>query len=392
MKKLVLIISILLSSGLFAQNFDSIMKKPIVLNCEDVTANSSYLFSHYLDNNQIDSAKLILEYWESKCGLTEPTFRANVLLNLVQGNSIESLIDSYSINFILKYKERRHFSKANMLLNYDNYKSYYGYLPFQSRFDQKTLLIASEKINSTNPESIDYLFCELYADLNDSILIKVQEKAYENTSLRREYNSIVESLKPNPSMYMGLLFGAWVPTGSMKKIGVLPSFGMEVGADIGKMSYGLNMVYKGDKSKEVYLARNKETKQIDSTNYFSSASIGFDVGRLIFQTRRSNFRAQFGIGLDVLTVFEDKNKEDDINSGTSIYSYNFNFGLNYRFYISDNFYIGAIAKYNSVDYKLGNIINFTANPITFHITFGMFANDMYNRNILDRLNYKGKYR
>jgi hypothetical protein len=70
MRKLAFIFSIFISLGLYSQNFDSIMSKRIELNCTDVTQNSSFLFSHYMENNKIDSANLIFDYWKGKCGFT----------------------------------------------------------------------------------------------------------------------------------------------------------------------------------------------------------------------------------------------------------------------------------------------------------------------------------
>jgi len=362
MKKLVFLFSISISLSVFSQNFDSIMKKNIELNCTDITPNSSFLFSNYLENNQIDSAKLILDYWKGKCGNTEPVFRANVLLNLAQGKSLDPIIDSFTIRNILIFIDRRASSKALSYSNYDYYKAYFGYLPFFSRFDQLTTQIAGEKMNTYNKESIEYLFCELYADINDSIFNKLQENKYQNTSLAKEYKDVINEIKPKYKLNTNFSLGAWIPTGSMKKIGVQPSFGFGLGVDIKKMSYNFNFDIKGNKSNVYYMAKRKDTGLMDSTNHFFGGYAGFEVGRIIYQTNKSEIRAQLGLGFDGFDAFEDKNTNDKVNNGTSIYSYNFNLGINYRFYIGDHYYIGAIAKYNIVDYRLGNIVNFFFKP------------------------------
>jgi hypothetical protein len=392
MRKLAFIFSIFISLGLYSQNFDSIMSKRIELNCTDVTQNSSFLFSHYMENNKIDSAKLIFDYWKGKCGLTEPTFRANVFLNLVQGNSIEPIIDSFTIGIILKYRDRRNASKALMYSHYDYNQSYYGFLPFFSRFDQLTTQIASEKINSYSKESIEYLLCEYYSDLNDSILYKLQDKNYLNTSLSKEYYNLIEEIKPKSTFNMNFSFGAWIPTGSMKKFGTKPNFSFEMGADVKKMSYNINISIRGNKSDVYYMAKREDTGLIDSTNSFLGGYMGFEVGRMILQTKKSDFRVQLGVGFDGFDVFEDKDKSDNVSDGTSIFTYNFNLGINYRYYIGDIYYIGAIAKYNIVDYRLGNIVNFSSNPFSLQLTLGFSAINIYSKSLLNRLNYKGKRR
>ena len=389
MKKLVFLFSIFLSLSVFSQNFDSIMKKNIELNCTDITPNSSFLFSHYIENNQIDSAKLILDYWKGKCGNTEPVFRANVLFNLAQGKSLDTVIDSFTIRNILIFIDRRASLKALSYSNYDYNKPYFGYLPFFSRFDQLTTQIAGEKINTFNKESIEYLFCELYADINDSIFNKLQENKYQNTSLAKEYKDVINDIKLNSNFNMSLSLGAWIPTGSMKKIGVQPIFSFGVGVDMKKMSYILNFDIKGDKSNVYYMAKREDTGLMDSTNHFSGLYCGFEVGRIIYQTKKSEIRAQLGLGFDGFDAFEDKDKNGNVNNITSIWSYNFNLGINYRFYIGDRYYIGAVAKYHIVDYRIGNIVNFSSNPISLQLTFGLSGRNSNNNGAFDRLKYKG---
>src|SRR4051812_415236 len=102
---LVFVITIL-SINLPAQTyFDSLMTKRS-LECPDISDNSSTLFSHYILENEIDSAQSVLEYWKNKCGITEPVQRAIYMLGLAKGEMLDTLTNDNILGFLYKYQYR----------------------------------------------------------------------------------------------------------------------------------------------------------------------------------------------------------------------------------------------------------------------------------------------
>lgn len=64
-----------------------------------------------------------------KCGANEPVFRARVLLCLNTDKKIDSLIKSDFINKVISFQNRMNIMKSGALYYYDEYKSFYGYVP-----------------------------------------------------------------------------------------------------------------------------------------------------------------------------------------------------------------------------------------------------------------------
>ena len=81
--------------------------------------------------------------------------------------------------------------------------------------------------------------------------------------------------------------------------------------------------------------------------------------------------------------------DKDLNfKSVSANSYNFNFGLSYKRFITDGFFLEFRAKYNIVDYTLRKNIGLTltGNAISLQIIPGKI--DPTNRRVLKRLKYK----
>ncbi len=388
MKRLVFFLLVFMSVVVSAQNFDSLMTKQQQLGCSDITLGSSFYFKDYIERNEIDSAQLLLDYWRDKCGETEPVFRANVILYLVQKKRVDLIMNSSSLDFIRIYKGRKRNSKYQTYADYERYKPYYGYLPFNSDFDKFTKKIALESIDNTSKSSVDYLFCELYGDINDSILFHLQEDEFKSSRLGLEYGKTIKSINSRVYYNSSFCLGTWIPTGSMKKFGVKPSVGLEAGWEKNKMAYNIHMMYRIGKSNVDYLAIREDTGLKDTANESSGMYIGFEVGRILYQTKRSDFKFQAGLGLDILDVFADRDNNNNVDNATYVMSYNFNLGLGYRYYFKST-YIGLTAKYNFVNYRLGNIIDFSGNPITIHLSIGFPGFVRHQTNSFNDLDYNG---
>lgn len=186
--------------------------------------------------------------------------------------------------------------------------------------------------------------------------------------------------------HMSWVTGIWIPTGKLKKLGSHPELGFQMGAKHKKMNYDLIMAFKFINSPNVYYARRtKSGDSIELTNHFFGGHIGFDLGRDIYVHNGHEIQLTGGIafdGFDALKENKDKNLKAE-----SIWTYNFSFGLGYRYYISNSFYLGLRAKYNIVDYSLNNVVDFTGNPITVQFIIGS-VNNVFRNNNLKALKYK----
>lgn len=375
----------LMTMSVSAQDFDHLMTKKQI-DCSDVSLNSSLLFVQYINDNKTDSASNLLQYWESKCGLREPIFRAKILLAIQTGQFNDSLLSKGSLNNIFNYQNRMDMMKTANHYHYDNYKPYYGYIQLGGPFDIYTKILAENLKEKQDPESIEYLLTEFYSDNSDTILSKIQSKNYEESSLAKEYNETVAYYTKMYEVHLSWITGVWIPTGALKQVGVHPELGFQTGFKHRKMNYDMTMTLKFLNSPNAFEARRPDSGGIvELTNHFFGGHIGLDIGRDIWTYKAHELQLTGGIAFDGFDVL----KEDTNNNlkSATVSSYNFNIGTGYRYYLNDKLYLGLRVKYNVVDYTMNNVIDFTGNPITIQFIVGGVNNTIRNEN-LKALKYK----
>lgn len=386
MKRLVFLFLLIFSTTtISAQNFDQYMTKRN-LGCEDVSYNSSIMFMKYYISGQLDSTKLLLDYWESKCGLREPLYRAKTLLALKEKRYTDKEIKSDKIlSLIFNFNNRMDASKEADTYTYDNYKSYFGFVPINGDFDAFTKNAFSDLKPSYSEGSIESLLCEFYGGNHEVIFSKLQTNEYANTPLGEEYSKEVAKYLKMAEIHVSAHLGVWIPTGELTKIGIHPEIGLSSGWKHKKMNYDFILGIRFLKSPNYYEAYRTGSTIPELTNQYLGGYLGFDLGRDVYAKKGHEIQILGGIGMEGFDAL-DGNESLRIPSA-SIWSYSFNFGLGYRFYISNTLYIGVRAKYNFVDYTINKAINFTGNPVTIQIVIGGVDNP-YRNNNLKALGYR----
>jgi hypothetical protein len=367
----------------YAQDFDNMMVKK-QLDCSDVSYNSALLFEIFFTENKLDSAKNLLSYWEGKCGRREPIQRAKILLALKENNYQDSLLSENILYYVFNYQNRMDMIKYNNFYDYDNYKPYYSFIPVGQEFDKFTQKEFEILKSAYNTNQIEYLWSEFYSDNSDTIFSKLQSGNYEST-LETEYNKVVKKYASLPDYHLSWITGIWIPTGKLKTLGVHPELGFQAGVKYKKMSYDLTMSFRFLKSANEYYAKRRKTDVWEATGHFFGGYIGFDVGRDIYTKKKHELQIIGGIAADGFDALEE-NKDLNLKSA-SVWSYNFNLGLGYRYYFSKGLYLGLRAKYNVVDYKLGKVVDLTGNTVTIQFIVGGLSNAIKDNN-LKALKYK----
>lgn len=379
----VLAIAVFALFSVFSQDvFDQLVSTKTI-DCSDISYNSGQYFVKYMTENKVDSAKSLLSYWESKCGIREPIYRAKILLALQTQQFDELLMAEKSLANIFNYQSRMEMIKHTSYYSYDNYKPYYGFIPPGQDFDKFTQNLALELKENYHEGSVEYILTEFYGDNPDTIFSKIQTGQYDELPLAKEYNEAVRQYVNLAEGHMSLIVGAWIPTGQLNILGVHPEIGFQLGAKKKKMSYDLTMSFRFLDSANYYYAQRNNVKEL--TKHFFGGYIGFDIGRDIYAKNRHELQVLGGIAFDGFDALEE-DKDNDLES-QSTWSYNFNVGLGYRYYVKDHYYIGLRAKYNIVDYSLNNVVDFTGNPITIQFVIGGLNNAYRNEN-LKALKYK----
>jgi len=380
-----LLISLFLT-GLTAQNFDELLTERKPLDCPDISQNSGLYFIKYIEESKLDSAKSLLQYWESKCGQREPIFRAKILLALKLYEYNDSLLFDGVLNNVFNYQNRSNMIKYADYSAYDNYKSYFGYTPPNQIFDKFTKEWAIQLKDQYESNTIEYMWAEFYGNNQDTIFSKLQSNSHKDSKLSSEYHEQVDRYVKMFESHLSWITGVWIPTGPLSIVGIHPELGFQVGIKHKKMNYDLTMTFKFLDSPNVFEAiRPENGLPAEPTRHFFGGHLGFDIGRDIWVRDQHELQLTGGLAYDGFDVLEE-DKDKDLNSASAS-SYNFNAGLGYRYYINSNFYLGIRAKYNVIDYTKNNVINYKGHPITIQFIIGGVNNAHRNSN-LKALRYK----
>jgi hypothetical protein len=386
MKCLIVFAFLLISFPDYGQDFDRLMVKKSI-DCSDVSINSSQLFIKYVTENKNDSAKALIQYWQGKCGLREPIYRSRILLALKERNFNDSLVTEKVLWYFFNYLNRKDLIKNKNYYSYDDNRSYYGFIPPGEDFDNFTLKMASDLKSTYQPGSYESLFCDFYSGSGDTIFSKLQTDKYVSTVLGEQYNKTVEENLETSELHASLIAGTWIPTGGIKKLGVHPELGFQIGSKKNKMSYDLTMVLRFLNTPEYYYARREGLHSTpELTNYFFGGYVGFDCGRDLYSRNGNEISFLAGAGYDGFDTFRSKTDSEDEKTG-SVGSFNLNFGVGYRYYYSNTSYFGFRLKYNMVNYANSDVIDFNGNPVTVQFVFGGLLNIVKKQN-LKMLKYK----
>lgn len=106
-----------------SQDFDFLITKKQA-DCSDIAFNSGLYFIRYMNQNKVDSAQYLLDYWESKCGMRETVFRARILLALKKNEFNDSMFSRGTLNHFFNYQDRLGITENSNYYIYDSYKSY----------------------------------------------------------------------------------------------------------------------------------------------------------------------------------------------------------------------------------------------------------------------------
>jgi hypothetical protein len=336
-----------------------------------------------MQDDEVDSVKVLLKEWEEKCGLNEPVNRAKIILALKVDEFDDSLWAEKPFDFIFNYQSRMDIIQ---FIRYDRYaenRFYYGYVPVGEKFDNYTRRLASVIKDYYDQESVEYLLAEFYSDDYEIILSKIHNAHYDNTLLKKKYYEVLNETLKKPEFHFAFLAGLWIPTGDLSIVGLHPELAISIGCKRKKMNYDFVFSIKfADSSKEYLARRNKNSDEWEKTDRFLGGYIGFETGYDLFAKKRHEAQIIAGIGYDGFYVlnkqgevsYDDYQKKYNYTAATS--SYNINFGVSYRYYFSSHGYVGLRLKYNIVDYSLNKLIDFTGNPITIQISIGIVKNDV----------------
>jgi hypothetical protein len=385
MNRVLIIISVLLSTAAFAQNIDQklLVQTP---NCENVAFNSARLIEHYFEQKNYDSISIVYNRWEEFCGTTEPVFRLKVLQEIQNGKYSEEWMDKeYLMNFIFLYLDRLDYAKEpNSKLIYERYKISFGYISFNSPFDDLIVIWANSLLEWNNLLPVERAFCLLYTNQTDAFWQMLKDQKLSGTKLQDVYSEQVRKTKKMVEGNFGFMTGLMLPYGNLNDVvGVKPVFGFQFGMKRNKLQYDITMLLRSGKTKQEYLINYQGEPKM--TDYYFGGYVGLDVDCELWKNKKREFDFLTGIAYDGFDAVEG-NTEKNIK-GKSINSLNLNFGLGYRFYGKRFNYWGVQTRYNFVNYNNEQGTDLSGDYISVIVSFNFFGN-IQKRSMMEKLKMK----
>ena len=389
--KLNLLVAILLplfiSIESFAQNdgLENLLVNRQV-GCADIALNSSEYIPYYLNNNQMDSALIVLNYWGEKCGNSEPAMRANILIALDLFYFDDEMVTDDFLRRMSIFSDRVQLMKENNTFAYNYHQADFDFVPVGGTFDLWTLEFAKEVLKKYEPGTPGYFLCLFYSGAIDSAYTLLATYPYNSFKPGIQYNALIKHYQDLPSTSISGFAGAWIPLGPLESMGVHPEIGMTYGLRQRNNLYELVMGVKFIKTPDSYLTRRDKDSEWEYSNEFSGVYLGFEYSRDLMPQKRNSPFFTIGAAYDAITTL---NQDTDLKlDAATAGSYNFNLGGGIRIFLSNRSFLGLQIKYNVVDYTLTQLFKKQGHVVTARLSYGVFQNK-YRDDRLKYLKYGG---
>ena len=274
-----------------------------VLSCFEIALNSFKLIPSFYQNNETDSALLVLNYWNQQCEW-EIASRSRVIFALKNGTFSADSLDPYFVYSLAKKKknESEHIPLSAIEGEYiTGYRSYETFLAS----------VAREALSTTKPSTVEHLLARHFSGMSDSTLIKLQSTEYVDTKLSRDYQNVVESIKSDYSeFYLGVGIGSWLPASKRLTVfGPRPELSLTFFSSHLGYNTQLYFAFRFGPSRDAYNFKYKGIPY--STSRFTGLSMGFEALPRIVISKNSDFSLLGGLMIDSYSPPKVAGNSDD---------------------------------------------------------------------------------
>jgi hypothetical protein len=363
-------------------HLDSLMTRRVP-TCHDMALNGMNLMEEYYKKNRYDSVNQVLDYWEAKCGMSEPLMRMKILMAIQENRFSESLYNQMIMHDLMVFMNhpvdtpnQTHLNKQQKLI----VQTVHNYHTF-------TKTVAQQLLPQQQPKTLEYFFCALYADQIDAPF-EALKQLDKPSRLQTYYETAINQYRFLPDLYTTISTGFWLPQQKAQLLGNHPYFGFGMGWQKRKMRYLLSIAFRFRDTRNAYQTLYKGN--LVTTNHFFGGYFGADVERTLLRKQKHQLEFLGGIAWDgfdaIKTEEQSANKED----GKSINSVNVNFGLGYKYFYNKISFLGFNTKYNFVNYKNTGGTDLSGNTVTIGLTLGFLWNESKQTG-LKSLRYKNYF-
>ena len=353
---------------------------------EDIAGRSSARYIEFMRAGQLDSAKSVLNDWQSQSNLSEPILRARILLAAKAGTYNDSVLPENIIDHIYLYRNRMGMIKTGDNEYYNNLPDYYGYISPGGEFDEYTQELAAGLKDSFAQGTDEYFWTDFYSGGEGKVFETAREGGMPVGKIAAEYNETVGKYINMGEYHFALSLGGWIPAWSMSAVGAHPEVGLQLGWKKKKFNYDLSLAFKFLDATKPYKTYTDYTGAAAyQTQTFVGFYAGFDFGYDIWSGKGQEMQLIGAVGVDWFKTLNPDIGYGRVNNMVA-YSPFFGLGASYRWYVSNNMYIGVRLKYNFAHYPWSEIVRYSGHIVTLQFTVGLLGNGRRN-SVLDALEY-----
>jgi hypothetical protein len=356
-------------------DLDKLMTKR-ALDCRDVADRCWTLIPEYFEQEKMDSAQLLLAYWERKCGMNEEIYQAKFLFSILNRTFDEKQLTGDIFNEIYQRNSQKQYRVFN--------KSYYSHVRFykpDTAFSHFITALANRAYSKSLTKTEVFLI-KSYVDSTKNKLNELENEAYNNTVLQSLYKQFKKRIFDESEAHVGLYTGYFNPLGKNKLLGNKGILGAYLGYKFGKNQIDLLADVKIGGSKEKYLALNQG--KLMQTQEYGGFYVGVEYSRALITTYKSDFSILTGLGGErIATAFEDK-ANNIANNFLWSPTFNSGFGFKHNYIRKNGFweyvpYWGLQARFNYLNFVNTGGTDIRGNAFSIRFIWGLADNPSKRR-------------
>jgi hypothetical protein len=344
--------------------------------CSEIQYAVMQLIPMYYQDGIIDTANLMLDYWEKHCGTDETIYRTRVLWAIDSGTFTDTLIDNSTIGYLDLYQWLAFDSSGQSIGSYAYYTPDFGLVKWYESFTDS---IAKRATTYPDLSSEERFFVEFYLHPSDSMYSLISSSELKDSKLSGIYNKPVSGELTEWLYHIAANAGIWIPYDKLSTLGMHPSIGGYAGLRHNRMIYNLGLGFQVGSSANDFKVLYKDS--VYTTNDFTGINISLEAGRQLINWHRHEFDLLTGLDLELMDVLNLKNdpdnKEDDETK--FLKSPSIHLGAGYRYYMNNERYIGLSGRYHLMNIKNNGGTNLRGNALSITLEYGIGANHWLNK-------------
>ncbi|HSG99424.1 MAG TPA: hypothetical protein VLB27_05205 [candidate division Zixibacteria bacterium] len=332
--------------------------------CAEIEVNSCDLIVRLLGEGKDDSARLIMDYWEDQCGMSDRLAKLRLVMEIRDGVYDPETFQGDLIALLLRHRERY----------LEPERGFFNIAAASAERYSRAVTALEEVIASLadSSQAIPDLgrderwLLEFLAEPSPGMFGRLKEDDLRYTAVGLAYHHTTTRIVSQAEDFVYLGGGAWSPRGSLRHIGGHPLFELGGGWSKRSLLFQFDITGRFGDAAKPYRVRLRDS--LVTTDYHSTLTLGGEFGYRVLTHRRSGVYLTLGLGVDVFFIEEWEEGE----TAESIDSFNANFGAVYRLFLGrySSWFLQAQARYNALNFDTDGGTDLSGDALSFHLSIG----------------------